>query len=122
MISNSASLNGGAILFFTTLITGTVADDLAALLQCLDTAYIHTDGRVELQCTATGRSLRIAEHDTDLFTQLVDKDHGTVGLADDTGQLAQVPETSVLPADPHENLPYRPRSLLLAPVLPQSPR
>ena len=69
--------------------THTVADDLAALFERLDTAYIHTDGRVKLQCTATGCNLRIAEHDTDFFTQLVDKDHGTAGFADDTGQFTK---------------------------------
>ncbi len=48
--SNSAVLNGGAILFLTTFDLGTVADSLITVLNGLDTADVHTYGRVELQC------------------------------------------------------------------------
>lgn len=47
IISNSASLNGGAILFID-LDTGPVPHHLAALLQSLYPSDIHTDGSIEL--------------------------------------------------------------------------
>ena len=66
-----------------------VTDHLAALLEGLDPSHIHTDGRIELERAAAGSCLRIAEHDADLLTELVDKDDGTVGLADDSREFAQ---------------------------------
>ena len=66
-----------------------VTNDLAALLDGLDTAHIHADGRIELQRAAAGGGFRVAEHNADLLTQLVDEDDAAVGLADDTGQLTQ---------------------------------
>ena len=66
-----------------------ITDHLTALLDRLNTAHIHADGGIELQRTATGSRLRIAEHHADLLTQLVDEDDTAVGLADDTGQLTQ---------------------------------
>ena len=69
--------------------TGTVTDHFSTLFDRLGSSDIHTHGSVELQGTSTGGCLRITEHDTDLFTQLVDKDHDTVGLAYHTGQFSQ---------------------------------
>ena len=69
--------------------TGTVTDDFTALLQRFDSSDVQSYGGIELQCTTTGGSLGITEHYTYLLTQLVDEDYGTVGLADDSGQLTQ---------------------------------
>ena len=44
--------------------TGPVADDVVATLEALNTPYIHTNRRIELQGTATRRCFRISEHDT----------------------------------------------------------
>ena len=66
-----------------------VADHLSRLLQGLLPTHIQTNGRIKLQCTSAGSSLRTAEHHADLFTQLVNKDHGTIGLTDHAGQLPQ---------------------------------
>ena len=57
---------------------GMVTYHLSALLQCLCTAYIQTDGSLELQRASTGSRLRITEHNSNLFTQLIDKDHTAV--------------------------------------------
>lgn len=64
--------------YFYDFDTYMIADHLAALLDGFHTAHIHADGRIELQCTAAGSRLRIAEHNSNLFTQLVDKDHTAV--------------------------------------------
>ena len=50
------------------LYPGTVSDHLAALLQGLDPAHIQTDGGIEFQGPAAGRSFRISEHNADLFS------------------------------------------------------
>ena len=68
---------------------GTVADDLAAGLQRLDTAHVNADGGIELQRTAAGGDLRVAIHDAHLLAQLVDEDNDGISLVDDTRQLAQ---------------------------------
>ena len=68
---------------------GVVADHLSSLLQGLHPPHVHAHGGIELQGPAAGGGLRIAEHDADLLTELVDEDHHAVGLADDGGQLPQ---------------------------------
>ena len=69
--------------------TGTVTDDLTALLQCLNSSDIQSYRRIELQCPSTGGGLRVTEHDTYLLTKLVDKNNSTVGFADHSSQLTQ---------------------------------
>ena len=66
-----------------------VTDHFSALLQGLDPSDIQTNGRIELQSASAGGRLRVAEHHPHLLTQLVDKDHRTVGFADDRRQLPQ---------------------------------
>ena len=56
----------------------TVSNHFAALLQRLNPADIHADRRIELECPSTGRNLRVSEHDTNLLTQLVDKNNDTI--------------------------------------------
>ena len=69
--------------------TGPVADDVVATLEALNTPYIHTNRRIELQGTATRRCFRISEHDTHFFTDLVDKDRRRTALGNDSRQFAQ---------------------------------
>ena len=76
-------------LVFDHLHLGPVADDLRAVLQLLSLADVQPHGGVELQGAAAGRRLRIAVHDADLFTQLVDKDRDAARLVDRAGQLPQ---------------------------------
>ena len=66
----------------------TIADVLVAVLDGLRAADVDTHRGVELQCVATGSSLRIAKEDANLLTKLVDKDAAAVGLADGGRQLA----------------------------------
>ena len=58
-----------------------VTDHLAALLQGLCPSDIKTYGSIELQSTSTSRCLRVAKHNTNLFTELIDKDYHTVRTA-----------------------------------------
>src|SRR4051812_28742668 len=113
-MSNSACLNGGALLFLTTFTRGRVPTRPApalsvsmrrasspvepeniralpprAVLERLDAADVEPDGRVELERLATGRRLGAAEEDADLLAQLVDEDRGRAGLAEGAGDLAQ---------------------------------
>ena len=44
---------------------------------------------VELQRPAARGRLRVAEHDADLFPDLVDEDQAGLGFGDDAGELAQ---------------------------------
>ena len=69
--------------------TGTAADNIVAVFQRVDTTYIHTDGRVEFQCAATGSGFRITEHNANLFTDLVDENSSTFGFGNQTCQLTQ---------------------------------
>ena len=57
------------------------------MLDCIDLADLQAHRRVELQCTSAGCRLRIAEHDTNLFTDLIDKDGNRTRFADDTREL-----------------------------------
>src|SRR3954468_4115753 len=66
-----------------------VADRLRAVLHRLDAPDVESDRRVELQRLATRRGLGRAEHDADLFPQLVDEDRGGLGLVDGAGELTQ---------------------------------
>ena len=53
-----------------------IADDHLALFHRPDAPHVQTHGGVELQRPAAARGLGIAEHDTDLLTQLIDENHG----------------------------------------------
>ena len=71
-MSNSASVNGGATLFFTILTSGAVAgDDAIGLLDRADAADVDAHAGVEFQRLAAGRRLGVAEHHADLFADLV---------------------------------------------------
>ena len=52
-------------------------------------AHIQTDGRVEFQSATARGGFRVAVHDADLLTQLIDEDDAAVGFGDGTGQLTQ---------------------------------
>src|SRR6266508_2481261 len=68
---------------------GAVADRLAAVLEGFDAADVEAHGGVELQRLATGGGLRTAEHDPDLFPQLVDEDGGGAGVAEGASDFAE---------------------------------
>ena len=53
-----------------------IADDLTLLFDLLGAADVHAHGSEELESTAAGRGLGVAEHDTDLLAELVDEDAG----------------------------------------------
>ncbi len=59
------------------------------VLQRRDPADVDADRGIELQGAAAGRRLGVAEHDADLFADLVDEDQARLRLGDDRGQLAQ---------------------------------
>ena len=65
------------------------ADDDLALLDRTDAADVETERGVELERLATGGGLGVAEHDADLFAELVDEHHRGVGAIDGAGQLAE---------------------------------
>ena len=66
-----------------------VADRLRAGLDRLDPADVEPHRGVELQGPATGRDLRVPEHDPDLLAELVREHERGVGAADRARQLAQ---------------------------------
>ena len=89
-MSNSASVKGGATLFFTIFHTGAVSgDDAIGLLDRADAADIHADAGVKLQGFSAGRGLGIAEHDADLLADLVGENAAGARLRDEGGQFAQ---------------------------------
>ena len=71
-MSNSASVKGGATLFFTifTRVRLPVTTP-SGLLDRADAADVHAHAGVKLQRFPAGRCLRIAEHDADLFPNLI---------------------------------------------------
>ena len=56
-----------------------IADDIGALLNGLDAAYILSHSGIELHGLATAGRFGVAEHYTYLLTQLVREDHAGVG-------------------------------------------
>ena len=64
-----------------------IAVSILAVLQRFTAADIQTHAGVELQGTAARGCLRIAEHNADLFTQLVDKNRRAAGTVHDTGEF-----------------------------------
>src|SRR5260370_6824810 len=66
---------------------GAGADYDVAFFQGLDAADIHAHGRIKFEGAAAGGGLWIAEHHSDLFTDLVDEDHARAALGHDAGQL-----------------------------------
>ena len=89
MMSNSASRNGAATLFFTTLRAGARADDAVAFLDGLNAADIDADRGIELERAAAGGGFGVAEHDADFFADLVDENEAGARLGDDAGEFAQ---------------------------------
>ena len=65
------------------------ADDFVSIFDRGDPPHIGANRSVELQGAAAGGRFRIAEHDADLFADLVDEDHARLGLARHSADLAQ---------------------------------
>ena len=89
-MSNSASVNGGATLFFTTLtrVRLPVTTPSVCLIAPMRRMSI-ADAGVEFERFAAGRRLRIAEHDADLFADLVGENATGARLRDERGEFAQ---------------------------------
>src|ERR1039458_5877316 len=64
---------GSGHLVLDDLDLGAVAGDRVAFLDGGDAANVYAHRRVELECAAAGGGLRVAEHDADLFADLIDK-------------------------------------------------
>ncbi len=80
-MSNSASANGGATLFFTIFtLTRLPMATARRVLQRLLAANVDAHAGVKLQRLAAGRRLGIAEHHADFFTQLIGENAGRLGL------------------------------------------
>src|SRR6185436_1314585 len=56
------------------------ADHFLPFLDLVRAADIQTHGGVELEGPAAGGGLRVAEHDTNFFTDLVNENHARFGL------------------------------------------
>ena len=80
MMSNSASRNGDATLFFTTFtlvrLPTTASPSLMAAMRRMSSAH----RGIELQRAAAGGGFRIAEHHADLLADLVDEDQAGVAI------------------------------------------
>ena len=68
---------------------GTVAYHIVAVFQSFNPSYIHADSGIKFQRSAAGSCFWISEHNSDFFTDLIDKNSSTFGLGNDTGQLTQ---------------------------------
>ena len=89
-MSNSASLNGGATLFFTTFTLVRLPTTSSPCLMAPMRRMSSRTEAVELERVAAGRGLGVAEHDADLHADLVDEDDDRVATcAMVAGQLAQ---------------------------------
>ena len=62
--------------------SGVVSHHLTALFQCLYSADIHADRWIKFQSTPTCRCLRVSKHNSNLLTQLIDKDNYTIRFTD----------------------------------------
>src|SRR4029079_10709226 len=68
---------------------GAGADGDLAFLDGLGAADVDADGGVELEGAAAGGGFGVAEHDADLFANLVDEDHRRFTLRNAAGELAE---------------------------------
>src|ERR1700722_12846754 len=68
---------------------GARANDRIAFLDGRNAADIDADRGIELERAATGGGFRIAEHDADLFADLVDENQTGARFRDRAGQFAQ---------------------------------
>ena len=66
-----------------------IAKNIFTILDGRSLADIQTYRSIEFQGITTGSRLRVAKHDTNLITQLVDEDTSGVCLADGRGELAE---------------------------------
>ena len=88
-MSNSASRNGGATLFFTIFaFVRLPTTSSPSLMEAMRRTSTRTEA-VELQRAAAGCGFGIAEHDADLFADLVDEDQACFGFRNDAGEFAQ---------------------------------
>ena len=68
----------------------TVANRLAGgIFDGRDAPYVQTDGTVEFQGITARRGLRVAEHHTDLYADLIDEDQTGFALADHARHFSQ---------------------------------
>src|SRR5690606_37801104 len=67
----------------------TVAYGFIAILDLRAAAYVKPYGRIELKCITAGSCFGIAEHDADLFPQLVDEDANGICLRNGGGEFTQ---------------------------------
>ena len=89
MMSNSARLNGGATLFFTTLTFVRVPSCSSPSLMTDMRRMSMRTLSVELQGVAARGGLGVAVDHADLVAQLVDEDADRLGLGDARRELAQ---------------------------------
>ena len=89
MTSNSASRNGGATLFLTTLTRVRPPTTASPSLMAPMRRMSMPNRRVELERAAAGRRFRVAEHHADLLAELVDEDEARLRLRDGAGELPQ---------------------------------
>src|SRR3546814_16998217 len=84
-----------------------VPADFIRVLDLADATDIEPQGRIELQRVATCGGFGISEHDSDLFTKLVDEKTASTGFASGGGELAHsLLHQPGLPA--HLGLPHFP--------------
>ena len=88
-MSKSASRNGGAILFLTTLTRVSLPTTSSPFFDGSDAANVEAHRCVELERVAAGGRFRIAEHHADLHAYLIDEDDQHIGALDVGGELAQ---------------------------------
>ena len=66
-----------------------VTDHFFSVFQLVGTPDVQTYGSIEFQGVTAGGCFRIAEHDTDFLTQLIDEDTGGIGFADGRSQFTK---------------------------------
>ena len=88
-MSNSAWRKGDAHLVLDDLDLHARPDHGLAFLERRDPADVDRGTSVELERPAAGGRLGAAEHDADLFADLVDEDQARLRLGDDRRQLAE---------------------------------
>ena len=73
-------VEGGGNLILDDFEAGAIAGYFIAIFNGTDASNIGTHTGIKLQGTAAGGGFRIAEHDADFFTNLVDEDQAGVGF------------------------------------------
>ena len=74
---------------FNNFNASTATNHIVTVFQSIHSTHVNTNSRIELQRTTTGSSFRVAEHNANFFTNLVDENSSAFRFCNQTSQFTQ---------------------------------